>query len=83
MMYQYICRNPKCPRHDEKQEREYSPQQWETRGEDLPIRCLSCGWALDFLGASASGLIHPASWLESCARLTRIPLDKTTSESVP
>ena len=30
------------------------------------------------LRRSASGLIHPASWLESCARLTRIPLDKTT-----
>ena len=36
--------------HDETQQREYSPQQWEARGEDLPIRCLSCGWAVEFLG---------------------------------
>ena len=50
MAYQYICRNPKCPRHDETQQREYSPQQWEARGEDLPILCLSCGWAVEFLG---------------------------------
>ena len=37
-------------RYDETQQHEYSPQQWEARGEDLPIRCLSCGWALEFLG---------------------------------
>ena len=50
MTYQYTCRNPKCPLRDETQQREYSPQQWEARGEDLPIRCLSCGWAVEFLG---------------------------------
>ena len=50
MAYQYICRNPKCPRHAETQQREWSPQQWEARGEDLPILCLSCGWAVEFLG---------------------------------
>ena len=26
MAYQYICRNPKCPRHDETQQREYVSQ---------------------------------------------------------
>ena len=50
MAYQYICRNPKCPRRDETQQREYSPQQWESCGGELPIRCLSCGWAVEFLG---------------------------------
>ena len=40
----------KCPRHDETQQRECSPQHWEARGDDLPIRCLNCGWAAEFLG---------------------------------
>lgn len=51
MQYLYRCSNPRCPRCGQEQVRAEDPEQYFRKYGEQPVRCLSCGWSVDYLGA--------------------------------
>jgi transcription initiation factor IIE alpha subunit len=45
----YICHNPKCPRFNQQQEREWTPtEHWQKFGRK-EVMCLSCGHTVEYV----------------------------------